>query len=81
MTLIPECMLTDNVQETKLTLHRVRVDLTHVPSPVRLPQLLDVYMPRPVVRVRHANPVILGDHVVMNSQYGLRVYPQPCHLL
>lgn len=80
MALISECMLTDNVQETQLTLHGIRVYLTHIPSPVRLPQLLDMYMPCPVVWVRHADPVIFGDHVVMNGQYGLCVYPQPCHL-
>lgn len=68
-------VLTNNIQESQLTFHRIRVDLTHVPSFIGLPQLLDVYVPRPVVRVRNADPVIFRDHVVVYSQYGLRVYP------
>jgi len=59
--------LTNNIQKSQLTFHRVRVDLTHVPSLVRLSYLLDVYVPRPVVRVRHADPVIFRDHVVMDG--------------
>lgn len=76
----PQSTLTDNVQKAQLTFHRVCVDLAHVPSFVGLPHLLDVYVPRPVIRVRHADPMIFRDHVVVDGQYGLRVNTQPGHL-
>lgn len=76
----PQSTLTDNVQKAQLTFHRVRVDLAHVPSLVGLPHLLDVYVPRPVVRVRHADPMVFRDHVIVDGQYGLRVDTQPGHL-
>jgi hypothetical protein len=33
-----------------------------------------VQVPCPVVTVRHADPVILRDHVTSDRQNGLRVY-------
>lgn len=73
-------MLTDNIQIAQLAFHRVRVYLAHVPSFIGLSHLLDVYMPRPMVRVWHSDPVVFRDHVVVDGQYGLRVNPKPSHL-
>jgi hypothetical protein len=39
-----------------------------------------VQVPYPVVTVRHADPVVLCDHVTGDRQDRLRVYAQPRHL-
>lgn len=67
-------LLTDDIQETQLTFHWVRIYLAHIPSAVRLSQLLDVYVPRPVIRMRHADPVVFRNDVIVNGQYRLRVH-------
>lgn len=72
--------LTNDVQESDLTLHGVRVDLAHIPSSVRLPYLLDMQIPSPVVRMTHPYPMVLGDHVTVYRQDSLRVDSQPGHL-
>lgn len=66
--------LTHHLEVADLALHGISVDLTHVPAPIRLPYLSDVQVPCPVVTVRHADPVILRDHVTSDRQNGLRVY-------
>lgn len=72
--------LTDHIQITHLALHRIGVNLTHVPAPVRLPDLFYVQIPRLVLAVSHSDPVVLSDHVTVDGEDGLRVHAQPCHL-
>lgn len=69
--------LTDYFHVTDLALHRIRVDLTHVPPAVGLPHLFDVEEPRAPVAMRHPDPVILRDDVVRYRQDRLGVHPQP----
>lgn len=77
----PPCHpLTNNLQVTLLTLHWVGVDLAHVPSPVSFSNFPDMKIPYSMIAVRHRYPMVLGDHVTMNSQYGLGVHSQPSNL-
>lgn len=72
--------LTYNLEVTGLTLHRIGVNLAHVPSPVGFFHLSYVEEPRPVIAVRHCYSMILRDDVTGYRQYRLGVHAQPCHL-
>lgn len=72
--------LTDDVEVTDLTLHRVGVDLTHVPATIGLLHLLYMKKPGAVLAVAHAYPMVLRYHVTRYRQYRLRVDAQPCDL-
>lgn len=72
--------LTDHLQVTQLTLHRVRVNLTHVPSSVGFLDVSDMKKPYPVIAVGDRDSMVLRDHVTVNGQYGLGVHPQPSDL-
>lgn len=72
--------LTYNLEVTGLTLHRIGVNLAHVPSPVGFFHLSYVEEPRPVIAVRDCYSMILRDDVTGYRQYRLGVHAQPCHL-
>ena len=72
--------LTDNIEVAHLRLHRVGVDLAHVPSLVGLLHLANPQLPDLPLRVRDRNSMVLGDDMVLNRQNGLCVDAQPCHL-
>lgn len=67
--------LTNYIQVAHLTLHWVRVDLAHIPSPIRFPHVTYVQVPRPVFAVRHSDSVILGNNVAMDCQDRLCIHP------
>jgi hypothetical protein len=73
-------LLTDYLQVALLALHRVRVNLTHVPSPVGFSNFPDMKEPYTVIAVRHRYPMVFCYHVAMDGQYGLGVHSQPCDL-
>lgn len=76
----PFILLTNHLQVTLLTLHWVSVDLAHVPSPVSFSNFPDMKIPNSMVTVRYRDPMVLRDHVTMNSQYSLSVHSQPSNL-
>jgi hypothetical protein len=72
--------LTDDFQVADLTLHGVRVDLTHVPSTVGLPYISYMQIPCPVITVCHTNAMIFGDHMTGDRKDGLSINSKPCDL-
>lgn len=72
--------LTDDLEVGRVARHGLGVDLTHVPSPIGLPGLVDVKRPRAVSAVLHRYPVVLRYHVVRYRQYRLGVDSKPCDL-
>lgn len=72
--------LTDDFQKSGLALHRVRVQLAHVPSLIGLPDVLDVQGPGPLVAVGDRDPMVLGDDVSGDGEDRLRVDSQPRYL-
>lgn len=72
--------LTDHLQVTDLTDHRVGVHLAHVNALVGRPHAVDVQQPRFLAVVRHAKPRYPGDHVLVHGQYHLSVDVNPSHL-
>lgn len=72
-------VLTDNMQVVRLAHHRLSVDLTHVPSPVTRGHVPQSQGPGGVA-MRHADAVILGDHVTGYRENRLSIHTEPCHL-
>lgn len=72
--------LTDDVQVTHLRLHRIRVDLAHVPSLIGLLDFAYLQLPDFLLRVGDRNAMVLGDNVILNGQNRLCVDAQPSHL-
>lgn len=66
--------LTNDVQVGRLTLHRVSVELAHVPAPVALAHVVHVKEPDAAVAVVHRDAVVLCDHVGGDRQDRLRVH-------
>lgn len=58
-----EGLLTNNLEVTSLTFHWVRIDLAHVPSPVRFFYFSYMKEPRAVIAVRNSYPMVLRDNV------------------
>lgn len=75
-----EIVLTDHLQVSLSTSHRVRVDLTHVPSPIFLVHISDVQIPWPMIVIGKSYPRILGNNVVVNRQNRLSVHTDPSNL-
>lgn len=69
--------LTDHFQEAHLTLHGVAVDLAHVPSSVRLLDVLDPQLPGAFLRVTDPDAMVLRDDMVLDGEYGLSVHAEP----
>ena len=72
--------LTYNVKVTNLTLHRVGVDLTHIPALIGLAHFPYVEVPSLELAVGHPDSVVLRDYVIMYRKNGLCVHSQPRHL-
>lgn len=70
-------ILTDHLQVPLSTSHRVRVHLTHVPSPIFFVHVSNMQIPRSVIVVGKRYPWILGNNVVVNWQNRLSIYPDP----
>lgn len=64
-----------------MTLHGIAVDLAHVPSAVRLLDVLDPQLPDALLRVADPNAMVLRDDIVLDGEYGLRVHAQPGHFV
>lgn len=73
-------LLTNHLEISFTGAHWVRVDLAHVPAPVRLLHLLDVQVPGAMVIVRKRNPGILRNHFVVNGEDCLCVHAHPRQL-
>ncbi|CAH1969181.1 unnamed protein product [Acanthoscelides obtectus] len=72
--------LQNNIPVASLALHRVCVNLTHVPPFIGFPNVFDVEMPDVLLTVRHTDPAVLSDYVIVDSQDCLGVHFQPSHL-
>jgi len=60
-------LLTDHLQETLLTLHRVCIDLTHVPSSIGFSDFSDMKKPYSMITMSNRDPMIFRNHVTMNG--------------
>lgn len=63
-----------------LHFHRIRVHLAHVLAAVLHLHALDHQRPCVLVAVRHRQPVIVRNHVLVDRQNGFRVRFNPGHL-
>lgn len=59
--------------------HRLSIHLAHVSAPIGRRHVPKPQDPRSV-SVRHADAVVLSDHVASDSEDGLCVNSEPCHL-
>ncbi len=74
-------ILTDDVEEPDLGLHRVGVELAHVPSLVVFLDVVDVEPPSGLVPVEwHPEPGDASRHLVVDCQDHLPVDVHPRHL-
>lgn len=73
-------ILTDNIQIGHLALHRIGVDLTHVPAHVRLLDFADFQYPLALLCVRDDHAMVFGDYVTLDGENCLRVDAQPGNL-
>lgn len=73
--------LTDHFQEAYLTLHGVAVDLAHVPSSVRLLDVLDSQLPGAFLRVTDPDAMVLRDDMVLDGEYCLGVHTEPSYFV
>lgn len=64
-----------------MALHRVGVDLAHVPALVRFLDVLDAQLPDALLGVGHGNPLALGNYQRFDRQDRLGVHPKPRDLL
>lgn len=72
--------LTDHLQVTLLALHRVSVDLAHIPSSVGFSNFPDMEKPYPMVGVGYRDSMILRDHMTVDGQDSLGVHSEPSDL-
>lgn len=72
--------LTDHLQITDLTDHRVGVNLTHVNALVRRSHAVDVQHPHILAIVRHAESGYSGDHMFVHCNYHLPINVDPGNL-
>lgn len=63
-----------------MALHRIGVNLTHVPTPVGLSNFFNVQVPRFVFAMGYAYPTVFRYNVIVNCQDCLCVDSQPSHL-
>ena len=63
-----------------LTLHGIRIDLTHVGSGVLFADVFDDQLPLAGPGVFHRDPRIVGHHRQVNGLNGFRVRLHPTHL-
>lgn len=73
-------LLTDDVQIADLILHRICVDLTHVPSLIGFLYVLYPEHPCSILHMRHGHAMILGDDVRLDWEDCLCVDFQPRNL-
>lgn len=52
----------------------------HSPSAIRFLNIAYFQLPDPMLRVGDGDAMVLGDDVVLDAQYRLRVHSQPGHL-
>lgn len=72
--------LTDHIQIGNLTLHWIRIYLTHVPAHIRFLDISDFQYPSTFFGVRYNHSVIFGDYVTLDGEDCLSVDTQPCDL-
>lgn len=60
-----------------MTLHWIRIQLTHVTASVLLLHRFDVQVPRELIRVTDADPGIVCDDVLMDGLDGFCVLLDP----
>lgn len=63
-----------------MALHRVGVDLTHVPALIALADVSYPQLPRFLFGVGDSDPLVFGDDVVLDGQDCLGINPQPRNL-
>ena len=61
-------------------LHRVGIDLAHVGTSVYFLDIVDMEVPYFASFVRHRDPGIVRDHMIVNRLNCLIVRSNPCHL-
>lgn len=71
---------TDNLKIPLLGLHRISVDLAHVPATIDFPDIFDLQVPRAMVVESDGNAIVLRDHILMDRQNRLGIHVDPSYL-